>query len=107
MHTILHCLSPKTPGWNEFSTTQSSAMICLAIGQPFNFSNMIMEGLKKNVKGNYHVYPRFLQLVMDKQLTITKVHKGEFVYPEIQKKMFSHLKKNDKDFSSTMTPLFP
>lgn len=26
LHTILHCLSPKTSGWNEFSTTQASAM---------------------------------------------------------------------------------
>lgn len=67
MHTILHCLSPKTSGWNEFSTTQASAMISIALGLPFNFSHMIMEGLVKNVKGNVYVYPRFLQLIMDKQ----------------------------------------
>ena len=29
VHLLLHCLSPKTSGWHEFSTTIASAMICL------------------------------------------------------------------------------
>ncbi|GKC33763.1 hypothetical protein Tco_1046147, partial [Tanacetum coccineum] len=31
IHTILHCLSSKSIGWNEFSTNAALAIICLAI----------------------------------------------------------------------------
>ena len=107
VHTILYCLSPKTSGWNEFSTTEESAMICLSKGQPCNFSKLVLDGLKKNLKGNVYVYPRFLQLIIDKQLSNDKVHRRTYVAPVLQKKMFSYLKKNGKDFSRTVTPLFP
>lgn len=30
IHTLLQCLSPKTTGWNEFSSNMASALICLA-----------------------------------------------------------------------------
>ncbi|GKC47479.1 hypothetical protein Tco_1065201, partial [Tanacetum coccineum] len=33
IHTILQCLSSKTTAWNEFSSTMSSAIICLATNQ--------------------------------------------------------------------------
>jgi hypothetical protein len=32
VHLLLHCLSPKTSGWHEFSTTIASAMVCLSKG---------------------------------------------------------------------------
>ncbi|GKB13910.1 hypothetical protein Tco_0847833 [Tanacetum coccineum] len=49
IHTILQCLSAKTTAWNEFSSTMSSAIICLATNQKFNFSKYIFESMVKNL----------------------------------------------------------
>ena len=70
LHTLLHCLSPKTSGWNEFSTVIASALICLSKGNSFNFSNMILEGMVKSIKesGTYLLYPRFVQLFVENQI---------------------------------------
>lgn len=109
IHTLLHCLSPKTTGWNEFGTTMASAVICLAKGKPFNFSKMILEGMIKTLAddGTSLLYPRFLQLIIQKQLTTFKRHKGTYAALSLQKKVFSNLKNNGKDFSGKVTPLFP
>nr|GEZ61119.1 hypothetical protein [Tanacetum cinerariifolium] len=39
IHTLLQCLSAKRTAWNEFSSAMASAVVCLATGQKFNFSN--------------------------------------------------------------------
>ncbi|GKD37703.1 hypothetical protein Tco_1257910 [Tanacetum coccineum] len=60
IHTILQCLSPKTIAWNEFSSTMTSAIICLATNQKFNFSKFIFEGMIRNldnVSGKFLMYP--------------------------------------------------
>ncbi|GJT50375.1 hypothetical protein Tco_0976532 [Tanacetum coccineum] len=44
IHTILHCLSSESISWNEFSTNATSAVICLATNQKFNFSKLIFDG---------------------------------------------------------------
>ncbi|GJU42398.1 hypothetical protein Tco_1195355 [Tanacetum coccineum] len=49
IHTILQCLSAKTTAWNEFSSTMTYAIICLAINQKFNFSKYIFESMVKNL----------------------------------------------------------
>ncbi|GJR60486.1 putative ribonuclease H-like domain-containing protein [Tanacetum coccineum] len=49
IHTILQCLSAKTTAWNEFSSTMSFAIICLATNQKFNFSKYIFESMVKNL----------------------------------------------------------
>ncbi|PWA95250.1 hypothetical protein CTI12_AA052010 [Artemisia annua] len=109
IHTLLHCLSPKTTGWNEFGKTMASAVICLAKGKPFNFSKMILEGMIKTLadNGTCLLYPRFLQLIIKKQLTTFRTHRGTYAAPLLQKKVFSNLKNNGKDFSGKVTPLFP
>ena len=107
IHTILHCLSPKTTAWNEFSSRQASAIIFLATGKPFNFSAMVMDGFKKNVSGEHYIYPRFLQLIVNKQLSKPKIHKRTYRTPMLKRKLFSYLKKSGKGFSGTITPLFP
>ncbi|GJU18763.1 hypothetical protein Tco_1146729 [Tanacetum coccineum] len=61
IHTILQCLSPKTTAWNEFSCTMTSAIICLAINQKFNFLKYIFESMVRNldnVSGKFLMYPR-------------------------------------------------
>nr|GEV19164.1 ribonuclease H-like domain, reverse transcriptase, RNA-dependent DNA polymerase [Tanacetum cinerariifolium] len=49
IHTILQCLGAKTIAWNEFSSTISSAVICLATDQKFNFSKYIFDNMVKNL----------------------------------------------------------
>ncbi|GJT06652.1 hypothetical protein Tco_0841114 [Tanacetum coccineum] len=61
IHTILQCLSSKTTAWNEFSSTMTSAIICLATNKKFNFSKFIFEGMIRNldnVSEKFLMYPR-------------------------------------------------
>ncbi|GKC62575.1 hypothetical protein Tco_1095173 [Tanacetum coccineum] len=53
IHTILQCLSSKTTAWNEFSSTMTSTIICLATNQKFNFSKCIFECMVKNLDNEY------------------------------------------------------
>nr|GFB18360.1 synaptobrevin, longin-like domain protein [Tanacetum cinerariifolium] len=49
IHTIMQCLSPKSTGFNEFSSSISTALIFLGTNRTYNFSKMIFDGLVKNV----------------------------------------------------------
>ncbi|GJV80207.1 putative ribonuclease H-like domain-containing protein [Tanacetum coccineum] len=51
IHTILQCLSAKTTSWNEFSSTMTSDIICLATNQKFNLSKYIFDNMVKNLDG--------------------------------------------------------
>jgi hypothetical protein len=108
IHTLLHCLSPKTTGWNEFGTTMASAVICLSKGKPFNFSKMILDGMIKTLDddGNSLLYTRFLQLIIPNQLTTIKTHRETFYATSLQKKVFSNLKNNGKDFQEGLHHFF-
>ncbi|GKE83138.1 hypothetical protein Tco_1553138, partial [Tanacetum coccineum] len=45
----LTMMGSKTTAWNEFSSTMSSAIICLATNQKFNFSKYIFESMIRNL----------------------------------------------------------
>ncbi|GKC73528.1 hypothetical protein Tco_1119411 [Tanacetum coccineum] len=109
IHTILQCLSFKTTAWNEFSSTMASAIIYLATNQKFNFSKYIFESMVKNLDnvGNFFMYPRFIQVFLDKQLEGMSSHKKIYVTPSHTKKIFGNMKRVGKGFSSRVTPLFP
>nr|GEV06637.1 synaptobrevin, longin-like domain protein [Tanacetum cinerariifolium] len=49
IHTIMQCLSPKSTGFNEFSSNIATALKCLATNRVYNFSKMIFDGIVKNV----------------------------------------------------------
>nr|GFA79505.1 synaptobrevin, longin-like domain protein [Tanacetum cinerariifolium] len=49
IHTIMQCLSPKSTGFNEFSSNIATALVCLANNWTYNFSKMIFDGMIKNV----------------------------------------------------------
>nr|GEX80693.1 uncharacterized mitochondrial protein AtMg00810-like [Tanacetum cinerariifolium] len=49
IHTILQCLSPKSTGFNAFSSNIATALVCLATNRTYNFLKMIFDGLVKNV----------------------------------------------------------
>ncbi|GJV47666.1 putative ribonuclease H-like domain-containing protein [Tanacetum coccineum] len=50
----------KNTGWNEFSSTMASAIICIATNQKFTFSKYIFESMVKNLDNasNFFMYPR-------------------------------------------------
>nr|GEY90668.1 hypothetical protein [Tanacetum cinerariifolium] len=43
IHTIMQCLSPKSTGFNEFSSNIDTALVCLATNRVYNFSKMIFD----------------------------------------------------------------
>ncbi|GJU31208.1 hypothetical protein Tco_1174797 [Tanacetum coccineum] len=108
IHTILQCLSAKTTAWNEFSSTMASAIICLATNQIFNFSKYIFDNMVKNLEGGvkFLMYPRFVQVFLDKQVKDMSKHKEIYVIPSHTKKIFANIKREGKGFSSRITPLF-
>ncbi|GJS84846.1 hypothetical protein Tco_0751387 [Tanacetum coccineum] len=106
---ILQCLSSKTTAWNEFSSIMASAIICLAINQKFNFSKYIFESMVKNLErvfGKFLMYPRFIQVFLDKQLEGMSNHKRIHVAPSHTKMIFGNMKRVGKGFSGRETPLF-
>nr|GEV89553.1 hypothetical protein [Tanacetum cinerariifolium] len=61
IHTIMQCLSPKSTGFNEFSSNIATAVVCLATNRVYNFSKMIFNGMVRNInsKGSkFLMYPR-------------------------------------------------
>ncbi|GJY25458.1 hypothetical protein Tco_0400184 [Tanacetum coccineum] len=110
IHTILQRLSSKTTAWNEFSSTMASAIICLATNQKFNFSKYIFESMVKNLEnvfGKFLMYPRFVQVFLEKQLEGMSNHNRIHVVPSHTKKIFRNMKRVGKGFSGRVTPLFP
>ncbi|GJR94712.1 putative ribonuclease H-like domain-containing protein [Tanacetum coccineum] len=109
IHTILQCLSAKSTTWNEFSSTMASAIIFLATNQKFNFSKYIFESMVKNVDSSvkFLMYPRFVQVFLDKQVGDMSTHDEIFVTPFHTKKVFGNMKRIRKGFSGVVTPLFP
>ncbi|GJY47528.1 hypothetical protein Tco_0436591 [Tanacetum coccineum] len=93
---------------NEFSSTMASAIICLATNQKFNFSKYIFYNLVKNLDGGvkFLMYPRFVQVFLDKQVEGMSKHKGVYVTPSHTKKVFANIKRPCKGFSRRVTPLF-
>ncbi|GKC69328.1 putative ribonuclease H-like domain-containing protein, partial [Tanacetum coccineum] len=61
IHEQLALMGSKTTDWNEFSSVMTSAIICLAINQKFNFSKLIFDSMIRNldnVSGKFLMYPR-------------------------------------------------
>ncbi|GKB60657.1 putative ribonuclease H-like domain-containing protein [Tanacetum coccineum] len=77
IHTITQCLSAKSTAWNEFSSSMSSLIICLATNQKFNLSMYIFDAMVKHLDGGvkFLLYPRFLQVFINQQLGNMSTHK--------------------------------
>ncbi|GJY84227.1 putative ribonuclease H-like domain-containing protein [Tanacetum coccineum] len=101
-------LSAKSTAWNEFSSTMASLIICLATNRKFNLSKYIFDAMVKHLDGgvNFLLYHRFLQVFINQQLGDMSHHKKTFVNPFHTKKIFANMKREGKDFSGKVTPLF-
>ncbi|GJT65484.1 putative ribonuclease H-like domain-containing protein [Tanacetum coccineum] len=69
----------------------------------------IFESMVKNLDnaGKFLMYPRFVQVFLDKQLEGIPSHKRIYVTPSHTKKIFANMRRQGKDFSGRETPLFP
>ncbi|GJU14942.1 putative ribonuclease H-like domain-containing protein [Tanacetum coccineum] len=72
-------MGAKSTTWNEFSSSMASLIICLATNQKFNLSKYIFDAMVKHLDGGV----KFL------------------MYP-----LFANMKRDGKDFSGRITPLF-
>ncbi|GKA56398.1 hypothetical protein Tco_0755470 [Tanacetum coccineum] len=66
---------------------------------------LIHTNLEAGVK--FLMYPRFVQVFLDKQVEGMSKHKGIYVIPSHTKKVFANMKRQGKDFSGRVTPLYP
>nr|GEX61781.1 hypothetical protein [Tanacetum cinerariifolium] len=108
IHTILQCMSAKITSWNEFSSSMASAVICLSSGRKFNFSKYIFDSLVRNVDSpsKFYMYPRFLQLMIRKQVGDLSTHTTKYTSHALTQKVFANMRRVGKGFSRVETPLF-
>ncbi|GJS06059.1 retrovirus-related pol polyprotein from transposon TNT 1-94 [Tanacetum coccineum] len=102
IHTILHCLSPKSGGWDQFGSPIATALICLSSNRVYNFSKLIFDGMVHNIESNtkFLMYPRFFQMI----LGITTENNGKYLALTLTKKLFSNMKRG---YAGDYVPLLP
>nr|GEU58063.1 putative ribonuclease H-like domain-containing protein [Tanacetum cinerariifolium] len=102
------CMSAKRASWNEFSSSIPSTIICLSSGRKFNFSKYIFDSLVRNVDSptKFYMYPRFLQLMIRKQVGDLSTHTTKYTSPVLTQKVFVNMRRVGKGFSGVDTPLF-
>ncbi|GKD65382.1 hypothetical protein Tco_1307490, partial [Tanacetum coccineum] len=73
------------------------------------FEQLALMGMVKNVDSSvkFLMYPRFVQVFLDKQIGDMSTHDEIFVTPSHTKKVFGNMKRVVKGFSGAVTPLFP
>ncbi|GJR22763.1 hypothetical protein Tco_0971290 [Tanacetum coccineum] len=66
-----------------------------ATNMTFKFSKLIFDGMVKNVdsKTNFLMYPRFIQMLLNKKKRLLKQHKKTYVAPSLRQKLFSNMKR--------------
>ncbi|GJT98717.1 hypothetical protein Tco_1094235 [Tanacetum coccineum] len=108
IHTILHCLSSKKTAWDQFSSNIATTLICLATSRRFNFSKFIFEDMVKNLDTPHKLllYPRFIQLLLNKQQRLLLPHTRTYLTPTLTSKLFSNMRRASKGYSGVVTPLF-
>ncbi|KAI3816011.1 hypothetical protein L1987_15696 [Smallanthus sonchifolius] len=109
-HTLLQCISQKRSGWNQLSSGLASAIHGMITGAGFNFSHLILEGLKYNlqegVKSQFFMYPRFLQEVFN--IEHQDLSKTARIYIMLGHKnnIFQSMRIVSSNFSGADVPLF-
>ncbi|GJX74614.1 putative ribonuclease H-like domain-containing protein [Tanacetum coccineum] len=73
------------------------------------FKELTRMGMVKNLDnaGKFLMYPRFVQVFLDKHLEGMSSHKRIYVTPSHTKKIFRNMERVGKGFSRRETPLFP
>nr|GEU80242.1 hypothetical protein [Tanacetum cinerariifolium] len=102
------CMSAKRTSWNEFSSSMASAVIYLSSGKKFNFSKYIFDSLVRNVDSTskFYMYPRFLQLIIRKQVVDLSTHTTKYTSDALTQKVFANMRRVGKGFFRVETLLF-
>ncbi|GJV05293.1 hypothetical protein Tco_1338862 [Tanacetum coccineum] len=102
VHHLLHCISSKSGGWDQFGSNIATALICLSTGRVYNFSKLIFDGMVANLKSKtkFLMYPRFLQMI----LNIQTENKHLYLAVSLTKKIFRNMKRG---FRGAPRPLLP
>nr|GEX22392.1 hypothetical protein [Tanacetum cinerariifolium] len=109
IHTIMQCLSPKSTGFNEFSSNIATAVVCLATNSVYNFSKMIFDGMMRNInsKGTkFLMYPRFISKCFKMGQFGKIAHTNTYLVSFHTRKVFTILRVNNPSFSGRTVPLF-
>nr|GEW47912.1 hypothetical protein [Tanacetum cinerariifolium] len=109
IHTIMQCLSPKSTGFNKFSSNIATALVCLATNRVYNFSKMIFDGMVRNVNNKvskFLMYPRFLSICLSLGQFGQITHTHTYVVPFHTQKLFTTLRVNIPSFLGRIVPLF-
>nr|GEW42151.1 hypothetical protein [Tanacetum cinerariifolium] len=101
-------MSAKRTSWNEFSSAMASAVICLSTGRKLIFSKYIFDSLVRNVDSTskFYMYPRFIQLLIRKQIGDLSTHTTKYTSPALTQKVFANMRRVGKGLSWVETPLF-
>ncbi|GKA09660.1 hypothetical protein Tco_0688991 [Tanacetum coccineum] len=108
IHTIMQCLSPKSTGFNEFSSNIATAIVCLATNRVYNFSKMIFDGMVRNIKSKvkFLMFPRFIEKNLKMgQFGVIK-HTETYDVPFHTQKVFTTLRVNSPSFFGRTVQLF-
>ncbi|GKC09703.1 putative ribonuclease H-like domain-containing protein, partial [Tanacetum coccineum] len=102
VHHLLHCISSKSGGWDQFGSNIATALICLSTNRVYNFSKLIFDGMVANlkIKTKFLMYPRFLQMI----LNIQTESKHLYLAVSLTKKIFGNMKRG---FRGAPRPLLP
>ncbi|GJW27881.1 hypothetical protein Tco_0044756 [Tanacetum coccineum] len=104
----MQCISPKSIGFNEFSSNIATTIVCLATNRVYNFSKMILDGMIRNVKSKgtkFLMYPRFIKKCL-KMGQFGIKHTDTYPVPFHTPKVFTTLRVNNPSFSGRAVPLF-
>nr|GEY00349.1 putative ribonuclease H-like domain-containing protein [Tanacetum cinerariifolium] len=110
IHTIMQCLSPKSTGFNDFSSNIATALVCLATNKVYNFSKMIFDGMVRNVSNKvskFLMYPRFIEKCLKMSQFGSTTHSHTHTVPFHTRKIFTTLRVNIPSFLGRTVPLFP
>nr|GEV10824.1 hypothetical protein [Tanacetum cinerariifolium] len=74
----------------------------------FNFSKMIFGGMLKNLdnKSKFLMYPRFIQIFLNKHKRLLKPYKSTYVAPTLTQKLFSNMRMASKGYPGVDVLLF-
>nr|GEV08154.1 uncharacterized mitochondrial protein AtMg00810-like [Tanacetum cinerariifolium] len=92
----------------KLTSSMASAVICLSSGRKFNFSKYIFDSLVRNVDSptKFYMYPRFLQLMIGKQVCDLLTDTTKYTSLALTQKVFANIRRVGKGFSGVDTPLF-
>ncbi|GKA48846.1 hypothetical protein Tco_0741804, partial [Tanacetum coccineum] len=104
---LAHMGSKKT-AYDQFSSNIATTLICLATSRRFNFSKFIFEAMVKNLDSphKFLLYPRFIQLLLNKQQRLLLPHTRTYPTPTLTSKLFSNMRRASKGYSGVVIPLF-